>query len=161
MCGVRCDQFLMHMSFLISRNKRLKHGTDTPPLSRSADVPYSIHDCVSTWSYEKFLNLNQAKCKFMLISRKRNSVLCLKPLQLNGVVLDSVQSFKYLGVMLTSDMSWSAHVSMVCSRARKILGVNNYIVSFMLTLQVQFCCSYIYLWSDHMLNMLPRFGHHI
>ena len=71
----------------------------------------------------KNLNLNQAKCKFMFISRKRNSVLCLKPLQLNGVVLDSVQSFKYLGVMLTSDMSWSAHVSMVCSRARKILGV--------------------------------------
>ena len=68
-------------------------------------------------------NLNQAKCKFMLISRKRNPVLCLKPLQLNGVVLDSVQSFKYLGVMLTSDMSWSTHVSMVCSRARKILGV--------------------------------------
>ena len=47
----------------------------------------------------------------------------LKPLQLNGVVLDSVQSFKYLGVMLTCDMSWSAHVSMVCSRARKILSV--------------------------------------
>ena len=31
---------------------------------------------------ENFLNLNQAKCKFMLISRKRNPVLCLKPLQL-------------------------------------------------------------------------------
>ena len=59
----------------------------------------------------------------MLISRKQNPVLCLKPLQLNGVVLDSVQSFKYLSVMLTSDMSWSTHVSMVCSRARKILGV--------------------------------------
>ena len=88
----------------------------------------------------------------MLISRKRNPVLCLKPLQLNGVVLDSVESFKYLGVMLTSDMSWSAHVSM---GARKILL---YIVSFILT---QFCCSYIYLWSDHMLSMLPRFGHHI
>ena len=90
-----------------------------PLLHDYEDLQRSI-DCVSTWSYENFLNLNQAKCKFMLISRKRNPVLCL---QLNGVVLDSVQSFKYLGVMLTSDMSWSAHVSMVCSRARKILGV--------------------------------------
>ena len=42
------------------------------------DLQRSI-DCVSTWSYENFPNLNQAKCKFMLISRKRNPVLCLKP----------------------------------------------------------------------------------
>ena len=59
----------------------------------------------------------------MLISRKRNPVVCLTPLLLDGVILESVQSFKYLGVMLTSDLSWSAHVSMVCSRARRILGV--------------------------------------
>ena len=96
--------------------KTISSSSDYEDLQRSID-------CVSTWSYENFLNLNQTKCKFMLISRKRNPVLCLKPLQLNGVVLDSVQSFKYLGVMLTSDMSWSTHVSMVCSRARKILGV--------------------------------------
>ena len=96
--------------------KTISSSSDYEDLQRSVD-------CVSTWSYENFLNLNQTKCKFMLISRKRNPVLCLKPLQLNGVVLDSVQSFKYLGVMLTSDMSWSTHVSMVCSRARKILGV--------------------------------------
>ena len=104
----------------------------------------------SAWSCENSLTLNQSKCKFMLISCKRNPVVCLTPLLLDGVILESVQSFKYLGVMLTSDLS--------CMCQWYALELGEFwvlcIISFMVRLPVQCCCSYIYLWSDHMLSML-------
>ena len=60
-----------------------------PSYSDYEDLQKSI-DCVSC---ENSLTLNQSKCKFMLISRKRNPVVCLRPLLLDGVILESVQSF--------------------------------------------------------------------
>ena len=45
------------------------------------------------------------------------------PLILNGVPLERVETFKYLGLLLSSDLSWSNHVDSVCSRAKRILGL--------------------------------------
>ena len=47
------------------------------------------------------MTLNSAKCKAMVISRKKNPYS--QPLYLNGVVLDQVESFKYLGVNISHD----------------------------------------------------------
>ena len=45
------------------------------------------------------------------------------PLYLGETVLKQVETFKYLGVLLSSDISWSAHVQSVCSKARKLVGL--------------------------------------
>ena len=34
-----------------------------------------------------------------------------------------VESYKYLGLLLSSNMSWSAHIESVCRKARQILGL--------------------------------------
>ena len=99
----------------------LLYKTITSPLD-FIDLQRSI-DCVSTWSQDNFLSLNHTKCKFMLITRKVRPTPCTNPLQLDGIVLDKVMSYKYLGVILTSDLSWSKHVSSVCMKARKIVGL--------------------------------------
>jgi len=65
--------------------------------------------------------LNPAKCKFMRISRK--ITLAALPLVLNGSVLEEVNTFKYLGVLISSNLSWSTHIQSVCSKARKIAGL--------------------------------------
>ena len=36
-------------------------------------------------------------------------------------LFDRVYSFKYLGVLITSDLTWSSHTKMVCDKARKLL----------------------------------------
>ena len=77
---------------------------------------------IQDWVSFNHLTFNPTKCKSMFISRKRNSIQPLS-LHLNGVPLEQVESFKYLGVFLSSDMSWSTHIDSVCSKARKLVGL--------------------------------------
>ena len=45
-------------------------------------------------------------------------------LMLNGMhALHLVSSYKYLGILLISDISWSAHINSVCLKARRIVGL--------------------------------------
>ena len=41
---------------------------------------------------------------------------------LEGTVLENVDSIKYLGVTITSDLKWNSHIRNVCSKANRILG---------------------------------------
>ena len=68
------------------------------------------------------LALNSDKCKVMMISRKRNPV---PPPQfiLQDTPLKQVEDYRYLGVLLTSDLSWSSHINSTYSKARKLIGL--------------------------------------
>ena len=38
-------------------------------------------------------------------------------------MLEEVETFKYLGVLITNNLSWSDHITGVCRKARQILGL--------------------------------------
>ena len=80
-------------------------------------------DCISEWVSCNKLTLNPTKCKTMVISRKRNSVQPYAQFVLNGRPLEQVETFKYLGILLSSDLSWSAHIESICTKARKLIGL--------------------------------------
>ena len=44
------------------------------------------------------------------------------PRTLEGTTLENVESIKYLGVTITSDLRWNTHVSNVCTKANRTLG---------------------------------------
>ena len=58
----------------------------------------------------------------MILSRKRT---CATPptILLNGLPLERVSEYKYLGVYISSDLSWSLHINNICSNARKLVGM--------------------------------------
>ena len=72
---------------------------------------------------EKHLKLNENKCSFMLICRKRSHTTA-PPLFINtDCALEQVDSMRYLGVVLTSDLTWTEHISKICNKTRKLIGL--------------------------------------
>ena len=71
-----------------------------------------------------FLTVNHSKCKYMVVSRKGLPTLLLASLKIiKDFLLEKVDTFRYLGVYLTNNLSWSAHALCIkdwdCSHDRK------------------------------------------
>ena len=67
--------------------------------------------------------LNSKKCKYMIVSRLRGRSVPSCTLNVNGQPLDRVHQYKYLGVVLTDDLTWSTHIGEIANKARKIIGL--------------------------------------
>ena len=59
----------------------------------------------------------------MIVTRKRTNYIQSVQFYLNEFILEQVKSFKYLGVLISSDMSWSPHIDSICSKGRKLVGL--------------------------------------
>ena len=62
------------------------------------------------------MKLNGKKCKEMLISFLQYRLTYDSPIYIDGKQVESVSSFKLLGVMLNDDLSWADHVDYVVKR---------------------------------------------
>ena len=69
------------------------------------------------------LCFNESKCKYMIISRKRSPITPANFLQLHDIPLQQVDCYKYLGLLLTSNLTWSTHINSICLKAKRILGL--------------------------------------
>ena len=76
-----------------------------------------------TWTNNNLLTYNTNKCKYMVISRKKQPSLPSMPLNVNNSPMEMVSSYKYLGVWLTSSLDWSKQVTSVCKKARQHVGI--------------------------------------
>ena len=95
------------------------------PISQQEDFATLQRDimAIEQWVLDNHLTFNTSKCSYMILSRKRFPTTPLHPLMLNGLHLNEVECFKYLGVLLSSDLSWTPHITSVCSKAKQILGL--------------------------------------
>lgn len=64
--------------------------------------------------------LNLDKCQLMSFSRKQTSINCTY--HINSTPIARTSSYKYLGVHLTSSLSWVTHINSICSQASRTLG---------------------------------------
>ena len=78
-------------------------------------------DSIGTVVANKHLEFSTEKCRVMVISRKQsNSIPPSPPLYLNGT---RVNSYKYLGVTITSNLSWLPHITSLCNKSRRLVGM--------------------------------------
>ena len=80
-------------------------------------------NAIKQWSDEHLLQLNPTKCKYMILSRKRSPAAHSLTLLLGQSAPEEVATFRYLGVLIRNNLSWSDHIAGTCVRARKILGL--------------------------------------
>lgn len=77
-------------------------------------------DALEVWANNWGMSFNTKKCYTMPVDRRRSQTSHVY--RLNGTALGSVDSEKYLGVLISKDMSWSPHISNVSTKANQKLG---------------------------------------
>ena len=68
------------------------------------------------------MRFQPVKCNMTQLTRKRIKKMLHASYTLEGTDLENVESNKYLGVTITSDLRWNTHVSNVCTKTNRTLG---------------------------------------
>jgi len=75
------------------------------------------NDLSNTWVRTHHLTMNPSKCKYMRVSQKKKIPTDVPAILIEGIPLECVDTIKYLGVILSSDLSWMPHIESVCTKA--------------------------------------------
>jgi len=81
-------------------------------------------DSLTSWTDQNFLQFNADKCKGNL-QKTSNKTFSGVPFSTSNIWCchEKVDNYKYLGVWITSNLSWSKHISEVCLKARQKVGI--------------------------------------
>ena len=95
----------------------------TKPISSTHDLHLFQGDlnAIAQWLESHRLSPNIKKTHLLPITRSKATIKI--SVFLNGKPLHSCGSVKYLGVTITSDLSWATHISNLCKKANRQLGL--------------------------------------
>jgi hypothetical protein len=71
------------------------------------------------WASEVGLTFFIAKTKAVIFSRHKNPPTLPTPLLMNGIEVEVVEEFKYLGLILGSHLEWTSHITHKIKQAKK------------------------------------------
>ncbi len=101
-------------TLICKRLKSIHNLTDCHQLQDDLDM-------LSLWSNCSYLSFNESKCAFISFHSKHPVIN--HSYQLDTQVIKGCEHHKDLGVLMSSDLSWSAHIRLISGRAYKILGL--------------------------------------
>ncbi|KAF0026073.1 hypothetical protein F2P81_020810 [Scophthalmus maximus] len=78
---------------------------------------------LAAWCADNNLLLNTSKTKELIVDFRRKRGSTHNPIHINGMAVERVSSFKFLGTHITEDLSWSTNTSSLIYGTRKQLGV--------------------------------------
>jgi len=73
------------------------------------------------WSHESNLKFNASKCKVLTVTRRKSPVI--HEYHLGDVIVKRVQEENYLGVTISSNLSWVLHVTRIVLKANRMQGL--------------------------------------
>ena len=77
-------------------------------------------DKLENWENRWLMEFNIDKCQILRVTHKRDPLY--HEYTLHGKILESVDSAKYLGVKITSDLCWNQHISNIVTKGNQTLG---------------------------------------
>ncbi|KAK1803647.1 hypothetical protein P4O66_020754, partial [Electrophorus voltai] len=76
---------------------------------------------LENWCQENNLLLNVSKTKELIVDCSKKQEQHYQPVRISGTTVERVDSFRYLGVHISQDLSWSRHTSSLAKKARQRL----------------------------------------
>ena len=142
--------FLIYMNDIHTVSNKLNfilYADDTtlssPICSFVHELEYDVHSIanainaelerISDWLAVNKLSLNVKKTKYMIFHYhqrvlKEEDIPCLI---INGVVIERVPEFNFLGLSINEFMSWSSHATKIANKISRTLGVMNRLKRFL------------------------------
>ena len=110
---------------LINWHMRTKYVDDTTAFEIIPRNSFSMLDVVvreiHDYCIEHKMKLNPKKCKEMYVNFMKNSITAMRPISVGNQGVERVESYKLLGVIISDDLKWNAHVEYVTAKAAKRL----------------------------------------
>ncbi len=74
-----------------------------------------------TWCQDNCLSLNVSKTKELIVDFRKRQQRPYTPLMISGTPVERVSSFKYLGVNIAEDLTWTTHFQTQVKKAKQRL----------------------------------------
>ena len=81
-------------------------------------------DKIFRWLCANKLSLNICKTKYMVFHspHKNDTNINFPALSINGVLLDRTSEFNFLGITISSNLSWKKHCTILCKKLSRTIG---------------------------------------
>ncbi len=76
---------------------------------------------LTSWCQDNCLSLNVSKTKELIVDFGKRQQRPYTPLMISGTPVERVSSFKYLGVNISEDLTWTTHIQTQVKKARQRL----------------------------------------
>ncbi len=76
---------------------------------------------LTSWCQDNCLSLNVSKTKELIVDFRKRHLRPYNPLMISGTPVERVSSFKYLGVNISEDLTWTTHIQTQGKKARQRL----------------------------------------
>ena len=121
--------YLNDISFSSKLFKFIVYADDTTLFANSSNLKKNnkLHKElaeISTLLKVNKLSLNSAKSKFMIF-RKPQKQIKLPIVKINGIQIECVDNFNFLGVIIDKNLTWKNHLNKVSNKIVRIIGIMN------------------------------------
>ncbi len=76
---------------------------------------------LTSWCQDNCLSLNVSKTKELIVYFVEETAAAHTPLMISGTSVERVSSFKYIGVNISEDLTWTTHIQTQVKKARQRL----------------------------------------
>ncbi len=76
---------------------------------------------LTSWCQDNRFSLNVSKTKELIVDFRKRQQRLYTPLKISGTPVERVSSFKYLGVNISEDLTWTTHIQTQVNKARQRL----------------------------------------